>query len=79
VQAGAANQTLTMDTSNLGQQIYFLNQRIFRLEERLAVKEEQLWRQFAAMEELVNMYNNQSNWLAQQVVNMQNQTGQGSR
>ncbi|KFD40667.1 hypothetical protein HX99_06320 [Peptococcaceae bacterium SCADC1_2_3] len=78
VQAGAANQTLTMDTSNLGQQIYFLNQRIFRLEERLAVKEEQLWRQFAAMEELVNMYNNQSNWLAQQVVNMQNQTGQGS-
>lgn len=74
VQAGAANQTLTMDTSNLGQQIYFLNQRVVRLEESLAVREEQLWRQFAAMEELVNLYNSQSSWLAQQVVNMQNQT-----
>ena len=37
---------------------------------------ERYWKQFAAMEKMVNYYNSMSNWLSQQVAQMMGQNQQ---
>ncbi|MDN5364598.1 MAG: flagellar hook-associated protein 2 [Eubacteriales bacterium] len=55
-----SNGSLTKEIENLSRQME-------RFEERLAAREEELWRQFTALEKLLSTMMNQSQWLAGQL------------
>jgi flagellar hook-associated protein 2 len=47
-----------------------LDDQIARMEDRLAIKEEQLRRQFTAMEQALAALQSQGNWLAGQIASL---------
>ncbi|MBC7325382.1 MAG: flagellar filament capping protein FliD, partial [Moorella sp. (in: Bacteria)] len=48
-----------------------IDEQISRWEERLAMKEEQLRRQFTALEEMLGVLQNQAAWLAGQIASLE--------
>ncbi|NTW04784.1 MAG: flagellar filament capping protein FliD, partial [Peptococcaceae bacterium] len=65
--AGYEYSTSTYDQSSLGKKIYRYNEDLVALTERMSIIEERYYKQFTAMEKAVNLMNNQSAWLSQQM------------
>lgn len=65
-----------IDNSLLTKEIGRIDDRIKSYEERMQEMSERYWKQFAAMEKMVNYYNSMSNWLSQQVAQMAGQNQQ---
>ena len=64
--AGSATSLSRVDTSNIGEQIKRISQRIDSENRRLISVEGRYWKQFTALEKSINTMNSQSAWLAQQ-------------
>jgi flagellar hook-associated protein 2 len=64
--AGASSSLSVVDDSFIGERIKNLNNSINLWEDRLIQIENRYWRQFTAMETVMNQMNNQSMWLMQQ-------------
>ncbi|MEW5761981.1 MAG: flagellar filament capping protein FliD [Bacillota bacterium] len=58
---------LAAKTNSLGNQITDIVKQVQRMEERLSIREANLWRQFTALEEALAAMSAQSNWLAMQL------------
>ncbi|MBC7336115.1 MAG: flagellar filament capping protein FliD, partial [Clostridia bacterium] len=56
-----------------------IDEQISRWEERLAMKEEQLRRQFTALEEMLGVLQNQAAWLAGQIASLEALSGAAAR
>lgn len=65
-----------IDNSLLTKEIGRIDDRIKSYEERMQEMSERYWKQFAAMEKMVNYYNSMSSWLSQQVAQMMGQNQQ---
>jgi flagellar hook-associated protein 2 len=63
--AGAIGNAQT-DNSMIGKLLRDLDQQIYRKEDLLIKKENNYYKQFAAMEKAMSKYNSQSSWFAQQ-------------
>lgn len=66
----AGRSTNIVDQSSIGRSIKRIDDRIFAFEDRLQRIEDRHWRQFTAMEKVMNQMNNQSDWLNQQLMGM---------
>lgn len=71
----AGTATAYVDTSLLTKEIGRINTRIKTYEDRMAEMSERYWKQFAAMEQMVNYYNSQAQWLSQQVAQLTASSG----
>ncbi|WP_134703680.1 flagellar filament capping protein FliD [Ammoniphilus sp. YIM 78166] len=65
--AGFANAKINVDNSTIGQEVSRLNNRLFGLEDRLKRKENNYFKQFAALEKAIGQMSAQSNWLMSQM------------
>lgn len=63
----AGRPTAIVDESYLGKEIKGLDDRIYAMQNRMAMLEEKYWRQFAAMETALQQMQSQSDWFAAQM------------
>lgn len=61
---------LTTKTDSLTDRIEDIEKQVEKMEERLSIREANLWRQFTALEEALTVMSAQSNWLAMQLGQM---------
>ncbi len=66
IRSRAGVSGLLADNSGIGRQIALLEEQMERLEQRLAIREEQYYRQFTLLEQLMVQMNAQAAWLMQQ-------------
>lgn len=65
---------LAAKTDSLGNEITDIEKQVQRMENRLSIRERNLWRQFTALEEMLARMNAQSSWLAAQFSQMSGTT-----
>jgi flagellar hook-associated protein 2 len=61
---------LTAKTDSLTDRIEDIEEQVKKMEDRLSIREANLWRQFIALEEALTVMSAQSNWLAMQLGQM---------